>query len=90
MTILEIEIEDTRPVAATCSETELSVELADGRRVVTPLWWYPRLLSAAPEDRAVVELSPFGVHWPLVEEDLSVAGMLKGAKAPGATPPAGR
>ena len=38
MTTLEIEIEASRPVAATCNETELSVELADGRRVVTPLW----------------------------------------------------
>jgi hypothetical protein len=90
MTVLEIEIEDTRPVAAACSETELTVELADGRRVVTPLWWYPRLLAASSEDRAEIELSPFGVHWPKIDEDLSVAGMLKGAKAPGAVPPGSR
>ena len=89
MTTLEIEIDASRPVAATCNETELSVELADGRRLVTPLWWYPRLLAATPEERAEVELSPFGVHWPMVDEDLSVAGMLRGAKAPGATPPGG-
>ena len=63
------------------------MELADGRRVVTPLWWYPRLLAATPEERAEVELSPFGLHWPRIDEDLSVAGMLRGAKAPGATPP---
>ena len=87
MSILEIEIEDSRAVAAVRTETELCVELADGRRVVTPLWRYPRLLAASPEDRAVIELSPFGVHWPKLDEDLSVAGMLKGAKAPGAIPP---
>jgi hypothetical protein len=87
MTTLEIEIEGMRPVAATCSETELDVELADGRRLVTPLWWYPRLLAATPAERAEIELSPFGVHWPKIDEDLSVAGMLKGAKAPGAIPP---
>jgi hypothetical protein len=87
MTILEIEIEASRPVAARCSEAELSVDLADGRRVVTPLWWYPRLLAATPEERAEVELSSFGVHWPRIDEDLSIAGMLRGAKAPGATPP---
>jgi hypothetical protein len=87
VTALEIEIEDMRPVSATCSDTELSVELADGRRVVTPLWLYPRLLAATPDERAAVELSPLGVHWPEIDEDLSVAGMLRGAKAPGAAPP---
>lgn len=74
-----------RPVAAACDETHVSVDLADGRRVVTPLWWYPRLLAARPEQRAVVEFSTFGVHWPELDEDLSVAGMLRGAKAPGAS-----
>jgi hypothetical protein len=63
------------------------VDLADGGRVVTPLGWYPRLLAATPEERAEVELSSFGVHWPRIDEDLSIAGMLRGAKAPGATPP---
>ena len=89
MATFQIEIEDARPVSAICSDTELSVELADGRRVVTPLWWYPRLLAATAEDRAEVELSPFGVHWPRVDEDLSVAGML-GARGPPARrrPPA--
>jgi hypothetical protein len=70
-----------------CSGTELTVTLKDGRRITTPLWWYPRLLKATPEQRASYELSPFGVHWPEIDEDLSVAGMLHGARAPGAKEP---
>lgn len=89
MTTLQIEIEDSRPVAVFCDESNLTVTLADGRRVQTPLWWYPRLLNASAGQRAIVELSPLGVHWPEVDEDISVASMLRGQKAPGAKPPSG-
>jgi hypothetical protein len=84
---LKIETEGSRPVAAIYGETELSVELADGRRMVMPPWWYPRLLAATPEEGAEVEQSPFGVHSPRLDENLSVAAMLRGAKALGARPP---
>jgi Protein of unknown function (DUF2442) len=79
--------EGERPVSATCDDDFLIVALADGRRIVTPLWWYPRLLKATPEQRAKVELSRFGLHWEEIDEDLSIDGMLRGAKAPGAVPP---
>ena len=84
---MQIEIEDSAPVAAFCDDTHLTVELADGRTVRTPLWWYPRLLNATPAQRANVELSPMGVHWEEIDEDLSIEGMLRGAKAPGAKMP---
>jgi hypothetical protein len=87
MTILQIEVEDARPVAAQCDDSHLSVTLADGRVLQAPLWWYPRLLSATPDRRAVIELSALGVHWPQIDEDISVASILRGAKAPGATEP---
>jgi hypothetical protein len=88
MVILNTAINEAdRPVSAVCDDAFLTVELADGRRIVTPLWWYPRLLEATPEQRAEVELSRFGVHWADIDEDLSVDGMLRGAKAPGAVPP---
>ena len=73
-----------RPTEVQCDDSHLFVTLVDGRVLQTPLWWYPRLLSAAPERRAVVELSPLGVRWPEIDEDISVASMLRGAKAPGA------
>lgn len=73
-----------------CTEDELVVRLKDGRRIASPLWWYPRLLHASPEERARWEIAGRGrgIHWPLIDEDLSIEGMLRGAKAPGAKPPA--
>jgi hypothetical protein len=63
----------------------LTVDLADGRTVSTPLAWYPRLLHASREQRNRFQISGagFGIHWPDVDEDLSVQGMLAGAAAPG-------
>ena len=88
MTILQIEVEDARPVAAKCDDHHLTVTLADGRLLLTPLWWYPRLLAATAEQRSQIELSPLGIHWPEIDEDISIASMLRGAKAPGAKEPA--
>jgi Protein of unknown function (DUF2442) len=87
MTILQIEVEAARPVSADCDERHLTVTLADGRVLQTPVWWYPRLLAATAEQRSRIELSSLGIHWPEVDEDISVASMLRGAKAPGATEP---
>ncbi|MBT9370758.1 DUF2442 domain-containing protein [Rhizobium sp. CSW-27] len=88
MSTLEIDQDLLEPVSACCTATSLVVELADGATLVTPLWWYPPLLAATHEQRNVIELSPFGVHWPHLDEDLSIEGMLKGRKYPGAKPPA--
>ena len=89
MTILQIEVEDSRPVEASCDAQYLNVTLADGRTLSTPLWWYPRLSKASSTARAIIELMPMGMHWPELDEDISVASMLRGEKAPGARPPAG-
>jgi len=72
-----------------CTEHDLVVSLKDGRKIVTPLWWYPRLYRATPEQRARWKVAGAGrgIHWPDVDEDLSLAGMLRGAKAPGARQP---
>ena len=87
MNISEDEREAMEPVRAECTDSELVVTLANGQKIVTPLWWYPRLLKSSPEQRQRYELSPFGVHWPEIDEDLSIEGMLKGARAPGAVEP---
>jgi len=52
--------------------------LADGRVIGVPLVWYTRLLHASPDDRAAVEISPFGLHWEALDEDISFAGLLAG------------
>lgn len=88
MSILEIEEDLLEPVGAHCTETALVVALADGASLVTPLWWYPPLLAATPEQRNKIELSPYGLHWPDIDEDLSIEGMLKGRRYPDAKPPA--
>ncbi len=88
MSILEIEDDLLEPVEAHCTDTSLVVTLADGAALVTPLWWYPTLLNATHLQRNNIELSPYGVHWPDIDEDLSVEGMLRGRKYPDARPPA--
>ena len=72
-----------RPLARNVgvTDTELQVDLADGRRIGVPLIWFPRLLSASASERAHWELlgDGEGIHWPEADEDISVAGLLIGA-----------
>jgi len=62
------------------AEDTLSVELADGRTIAAPLAWYPRLAQATAEERRNWRLTAGGrgVHWPAVDEDISVANLLAG------------
>jgi hypothetical protein len=78
MSTLQVEVMALRPKLVSFSERDLIVELEDGRSISTPLNWYPKLLLASREARGNYELSPFGVHWPALDEDLSIAGMLAG------------
>ena len=54
------------------------VHLEDGRTIGVPLAWYPRLLNGSPEDRAKVWISPHGLHWDELDEDLSINGTVAG------------
>ncbi|MCF6346327.1 MAG: DUF2442 domain-containing protein [Thiomicrorhabdus sp.] len=54
------------------------VELLDGRTISAPLVWFPRLLQAAQEQLSNWELLGDGIHWPEIDEDLSVTGLLAG------------
>src|SRR4051794_5133142 len=58
----------------------LSVELADGRTIAAPLAWYPRLAHATAEERKSWRLiaQGRGIHWPAIDEDISVANLLIG------------
>ncbi|WP_295434680.1 DUF2442 domain-containing protein [uncultured Thiodictyon sp.] len=66
------------PKTVTCDENNLWVELNDGRTLGVPLAWFPRLLAATPAQRNEYELSPRGIHWDALDEDISVAGLLAG------------
>ena len=72
-----------REVAIT--DDELVVLLADGRKISVPLVWFPRLLHASADQRQHFELlgDGEGIHWPDIDEGLSVAGLLRGALTPG-------
>ena len=54
------------------------VELDDGRTLGVPLAWFPRLLHGSPEQRRQVSISPSGLHWDDLDEDISIAGILAG------------
>jgi len=65
------------------TEDDLIVSLIDGRTITVPLAWFPRLLHATPEQRSRLEMmgDGEGIHWPEIDEDISVAGLLRGPVA---------
>ena len=70
------------PEATTVTVTEdtLTADLMDGRTISVPLVWYPRLVHATPDERGKRELHAAGrhIHWPNLDEDISVEGLLAG------------
>lgn len=54
------------------------VELSDGRVLGVPLAWFPRLLHGSAAQRKQVRISPHGLHWEALDEDISIAGLLAG------------
>lgn len=79
MSTLAVEL---HPQAVSVSFTEVAivVDLADGRTVSAPLVWFPRLLSASPQQLENWELlgDGEGIHWPDIDEDISISGLLAG------------
>ncbi len=80
MSTLEIDVGDLRARLVEFTATELVVTLADGRKIATPLDWYPRLKRASSAERANYEIMPMGIHWPEIDEDLGIVGMLEGRR----------
>ena len=78
---------DPRAIDVTVDDDNLTVDLADGRRFTVPLAWFPRLLHASAEQRKEWRLigDGQGIHWPEIDEDLSVSGLLLGTAAPEAS-----
>jgi hypothetical protein len=65
------------------SEDTLTVELSDGRTISVPLAWYPRLLYGSAEERNGWRLigQGVGIHWPALDEDVSVRKLLDGKRS---------
>jgi hypothetical protein len=71
---------EPRARSVTVTEESLTVDLADGRTIIVPLLWYPRLWHGKPRERNHFEIFGDGayIHWPDLDEDLTVAGLLAG------------
>jgi uncharacterized protein DUF2442 len=77
-------VEDDLTVRAThvtVNHARLIVDLQDGRTITTPLEWYPRLMNGTPAEWANYEISPFGIHWEDLNEDISIRGLLLGHRS---------
>jgi len=74
------EVQLSRAVRVTVTKDALAVDLTDGRTVIAPLAWYPRLLHGTSEERRRWRLigRGEGIHWPDLDEDISVEGLLAG------------
>jgi hypothetical protein len=80
MSTLAIEIRALEAQHVVVTEDTLVVELADGRTISAPIAWYPRLLHGSPEERNNWRLigKGEGIHWPDLDEDISVENILLG------------
>jgi uncharacterized protein DUF2442 len=72
-----------RIVGLTVTDDTLSADLEDARTISVPIGWYPRLAHGTPEERANFQISGggYGIHWPDLDEDLGVEGLLLGKRS---------
>ncbi len=70
-------------VKVSFEDDSLIVHLEDGQMVSVPLAWYPRLAHGSPEERANFQISSagYGIHWPDLDEDIGVEGLLLGKRS---------
>jgi hypothetical protein len=75
-----VEVRSASATEVSVTNDTLTFELADGRSISAPLAWYPRLLHATVEERSRWRLigQGRGVHWPDLDEDISVESLLVG------------
>jgi hypothetical protein len=80
MSSLAAEKKEPRARNVAVAEESLTVDLVDGRTIIVPLVWYPRLWHGTPEERNRFEIFGDGTYfnWPDLDEDLTVAGLLAG------------
>jgi len=78
-----VEVTLARVLKVLVTDDTLSVDLEDGRTVSVPIGWYPRLASGTDSERSNFEISGagYGVHWPDLDEDIGVEGLLLGKRS---------
>ncbi len=67
-----------RAVEVNFDTDQMWVRLDDGRVLGVPLAWFPRLRNGSMDELLAVEISPTGLHWDALDEDISIAGLLAG------------
>ena len=83
MNSLAVEIQEASAQKITVGEASLTVDLVDGRTIIVPFVWYPCLWHGTLEERNHFEILCDGtlIHWPDLDEDLSVSGLLAGRRS---------
>ncbi len=83
MSSLAVEIQEARAQSAGLTDEALRIDLVDGRTIIVPLVWFPRLWYGTPRERNHFEIFGDGayIHWPDLDEDLTVAGLLAGRRS---------
>jgi len=73
---------DAKVKAVSTDQQQLTVWLGDGRVLALPLAWYPSLAEASPAERAIWQPcgAGGGIHWPALDYDLSIEGLLEGRR----------
>lgn len=83
MSISALEVREARAQSIEIHDDSIAVQLVDGRTIIVPLAWYPRLWYGSPDERQHFEILADGtyVHWPDLDEDLSIDGMVAGHRS---------
>ena len=82
MSTLVLEV-DPLVVEVSVANEQLTVDLADGRRLIVPLAWYPRLWHASPAERQNWQLlgDGYAIEWPDLDEHIGIEGLLAGRQS---------
>jgi hypothetical protein len=83
MSTLEAELKRAAAQNVSVTEDALTVDLDDGRTIVVPTSWFPRLLKGTAAERANFRFigSGTGIHWPELDEDISIESLLAGRRS---------
>ena len=79
--LLETELERTEIQAVSVTDDSLIVDLRDGRSIVAPIGWYPRISYATSKEQQYFEIHRNIIRWPDLDEEVSVRGLLLGRKS---------
>jgi hypothetical protein len=69
-----------RPIAVTITDADITVSLADGRKISNPISWFPWLQHATPDQQANIELWQWSIDFPDLDNGIDIEGMLRGIK----------